>query len=1099
MQRHANLSLARFAAAAFAVAGATWAQDVYTPFLAPASEEGTAAIEGFELREGLSIELFAAEPMLANPVCLYVDEVGAVYIGETFRHYAGVTDIREHMGWLDDDLASRTVEDRLAMFKKHEGEEGYATYALEHERVRKIVDADGDGRADRSTVFADGFNAPSAGIGAGLLARRGDVYYTCIPDLWLLRDSDSDGVADERRVLSSGYGVNVALLGHDLHGLRIGPDGRLYFSCGDRGFHVETENGTLAHPHAGAVLRCELDGTNLEVFHSGLRNPQELVFDELGNLFTGDNNSDGGDQARWVNVVQGGESGWRYAYQWITSPVPRGPWNADKLWHPLHEGQAAYIVPPIANLAHGPSGLTYYPGTGLGPAYDGTFFLCDFRGAPSYSGVHAFRTTPRGAFYELGEVERLIWNVLVTDIDFGPDGSLYLTDWVQGWNKTGKGRVYRIFDAAESDSALVRETRRLLATGLRGLAIEELEELLSHPDQRVRQEAQFELVDRGRAGHDVLDRSARLSTSLYARLHGLWGLGMAHRLHGVTLETVLELTKDDEDEVRAQAWSVLGDTRQAAAAELVTDALTDAAARVRYFAAQAAGRIGVPGAVPALAVLLRDVGATDPNLRHAAVMGLVGSADAAALAELAHDANADARMGALLVLRRHGEASIADFLADPERRLVLEAARAIYDVPIEAADDALRALAHEPATSEPALVRRVLNALGHARSAETAATLATFVLRADLELALREEALDILTTWETPPTRDRVTGVYRPLETLEAPYLADLATDLLASGIADAPESVVRRFLAFAAECDAVDVSSEIAAWVTDEERSVDVRVDALDTLADLRGSELPRCVDASFASTEGRLRAAALRALEGLSVEQALQRVPDILQRGEYAERRAAYGLLQRLAGEQAEPLLGDELGLLGVGLVPAELALDLVLAAEATTGLEGRLTARTRARQEFDPDLTPYLDGLFGGDAEKGRAIFERVDLSCVRCHARGADDAPQIGPDLSGVSQRLTRLQVLESIVTPNRRTTPGYKGTILFLAEGGHVAGRIVEETDEFVRVIDADGRVSGVPKDAIEERRADVSAMPEGLADGISRLEMRALLAYLAEL
>ena len=163
--------------------------------------------------------------------------------------------------------------------------------------------------------------------------------------------------------LHDGYGVHVGFLGHDLHGLRFGPDGRLYFSIGDRGFNVTTFDGkTLAVPDTGSVLRCNPDGTELEVFATGLRNPQELAFDEYGNLFTGDNNSDSGDRARWVYVVEGGDSGWRIGYQFLESPYSRGPWNEERLWYPAFAGQAAYIVPPIANLADGPSGLTYDPG-----------------------------------------------------------------------------------------------------------------------------------------------------------------------------------------------------------------------------------------------------------------------------------------------------------------------------------------------------------------------------------------------------------------------------------------------------------------------------------------------------------------------------------------------------------------------------------------------------------------------------------------------------------------------------------------------------------------------------------------------------------------
>ena len=136
---------------------------------------------------------------------------------------------------------------------------------------------------------------------------------------------------------------------------------------GDRGYSITTKEGERLHdPASGAVFRCELDGSNLEVYATGFRNPQELAFDDLGNLFTGDNNSDGGDRARLVHVVRGSDSGWRMYYQYLGD---RGPWNREQLWHPKHDGQPAYIVPPICNFADGPSGLTYYPGTGLGDEY----------------------------------------------------------------------------------------------------------------------------------------------------------------------------------------------------------------------------------------------------------------------------------------------------------------------------------------------------------------------------------------------------------------------------------------------------------------------------------------------------------------------------------------------------------------------------------------------------------------------------------------------------------------------------------------------------------------------------------------------------------
>ncbi len=175
------------------------------------------------------------------------------------------------------------------------------------------------------------------GIGAGVIARPLDgagateIWFTCIPDVWRLFDRDGDGVAEDRSSQSKGYGLRVARLGRDLHGLIIGPDGRMYFSIGDRGFNVTTAEGNhLVRYGTGAVFRAELDGSNLEVFCDGLRNPQELAFDERGNLFTLDNNSDGGDQARWTWLLKGSDTGWRQAYQWVGEPTSTGRPGANR-------------------------------------------------------------------------------------------------------------------------------------------------------------------------------------------------------------------------------------------------------------------------------------------------------------------------------------------------------------------------------------------------------------------------------------------------------------------------------------------------------------------------------------------------------------------------------------------------------------------------------------------------------------------------------------------------------------------------------------------------------------------------------------------------
>ncbi len=270
---------------------------------APESAAARAQIEG-----GLKATVWAAEPQFQNPVAFSFDEQGKCYVVEGNRYKDGVPDTRGHMYWLDEDINSKSVADRVAMYQKHK----YPQFEKFEDKVRVLWDSTGSGHADKAETFSGGYNRFEDGIAAGVLARKGSVYFACIPDLYLLKDTTGDHKADVKQSLATGFGVRAQFQGHDLHGLRMGPDGKLYFSIGDRGFNVTTKDGKhLYNPDSGAVLRCGPDGANMEIVHTGLRNPQELAFDDFGNLFTYDNNCDSGDSARWVYIVEGGDSGCR--------------------------------------------------------------------------------------------------------------------------------------------------------------------------------------------------------------------------------------------------------------------------------------------------------------------------------------------------------------------------------------------------------------------------------------------------------------------------------------------------------------------------------------------------------------------------------------------------------------------------------------------------------------------------------------------------------------------------------------------------------------------------------------------------------------------
>src|SRR6187402_549898 len=122
-------------------------QRLPTPVVDPASDDAQLAIKRFSLPQGLKASLWAAEPMLANPVAIDFDEKGRLFVSETYRYRSSVLDIRGYMGMLELDMASRTIDDRLKLHRTVFGEAGAKQLAIEGEIVRLVEDKDGDGVA----------------------------------------------------------------------------------------------------------------------------------------------------------------------------------------------------------------------------------------------------------------------------------------------------------------------------------------------------------------------------------------------------------------------------------------------------------------------------------------------------------------------------------------------------------------------------------------------------------------------------------------------------------------------------------------------------------------------------------------------------------------------------------------------------------------------------------------------------------------------------------------------------------------------------------------------------------------------------------------
>ena len=1073
-----------------------------TPVVAGASDEARAAMQRFRLPEGFAISLYAAEPLLANPVAFTFDRDGTAYVAETYRYRSSVLDIRDYMSMLEEDLACRSTEDRRALILRLFGTDGHAELSRESDIVRRITDTNGDGVADGSSIFADGFNDALDGIASGVLARDGKVWFTNMPHLWLLDPADAAGRSRGRTSLSEGYGVRFGFTGHDSHGLILGPDGKVYFSFGDRGARVRTKEGTVLDlPDCGAVLRCNPDGSELELVHTGLRNPQELAFDDYGNLFTGDNDCDQGDIERWVHIVEGADSGWRVGYQ--HAPLGKaGPWNLEHLWLPRFDGQPAYILPPVANTPDGPSGLVHYPGTGLPDSYRGSFFMCHFRGSFTNSAIYRYQLAPEGASFRLTLQENFLSGTLPTDVDFGPDGRLYFSDWSQGWPKSSRGRLYALTHRDTVGDPRINETRQLFAAGFTGRSTDDLIALLAHANQRVRLEAQFALAARGAAVAPQLQLAAARGTVQLGRIHALWALGQIGRADPAVADGLRGFLADPDVEVQAQAAKLVGDLRVAEAGEALVGCVRTAAPRVAFFAAQSLGKLGRSDAAPALLERARENGDRDLTLRHALVMGLVGGRNLTLLHAAAHDPAVAVRLASLLALRRLGDPAIAAFLNDADPFIVAEAARAINDAPIVAAQDALAALIARPDFGEDRLLAlRVLNANARAGDPDHAEALARVAADSQQRVDLRAEALQHLASWPEPFARDRIVGVFRPLPVRDAaPAIAALAGRLDAL-LRDPSDAVVVTTLKAVRALRIASGSEAMIAAALRTEASDTIRIAALEAVVAAGHPRRAEVIRTAGLASSAEVRAAAQAHFSHLPAAEAFPLLVHALRAGSTVERQSAVTALGALGTPDADALLAEGLRSMDANPVYAALQAELLNAAEArgTPALTSLLEVRS-SRLATATATQRYAFALQGGNRSRGRKLFnEHPVLACVRCHMVGGEGGAA-GPALDGIGRTHSREYLLEAIVAPNTTIAPGYDAVFVTRRDGTTVMGSIAGEDDTGLTLRPVSGEAPiRVPRADIAKRENAPSSMPEIFGTVLTRTELRDLVEFLASL
>lgn len=1076
--------------------------------------------------DGLTAELWASEKLMGDTVAIHVDDKGRIWAGITYRSNNSEFDIRSVPEWENASMTFSTIEDRreflhteLAPEKKltdkrvpdrnKDGNQDWRDLAVLTEKVVRLEDTQGTGKADFAQTVVDDFHTEITDVIGGLFYDENskELFLNLAPDVWKMKDTDGDGFFEQKTSLAQGFGVHIGFSGHGFSGAMVGPDGMLYSSMGDIGTSVTDSTGKKWHfPNEGVIVRSEMDGSNFEVFASGLRNIYEFSFDKYGNFISVDNDGDHiGEYERVVHLIEGSDTGWRINWQLGKYKDPKNNtykvWMDEEYFKPQFKNQAAHLLPPVAPYHAGPSGMTYNPGTGLNDQWRDHFFVVEFVGSATRAGINAFTLKPKGASFELATDKNIFRGVLPTGLDFGPDGALYLSDWIEGWGLKQKGRIWKL-DTTESASNPLRiETKNILAQDFRSLTNEQLTTYLQHADMRVRQKAQFMLVEKQQT--DILQNVATSNENQFARIHAIWGLGQLLRKQPIENPTLTNLLQDTDPEIRAQTAKILGDARIASTTEKLISLLADKNPRVQLYATQALGRIGATSAISPLISMIEKNNDQDVYLRHAGAIALARIGNEESFAALATHKSDAVRIAAVVALKQIKSPALAGFLQDNNEFIVTNAARAINDDDLVI--DALPALANlleNPKFTNEALIRRAINANVYAKenTAAQAKRLIQFAQVGTIPGNLRAEAINAVSVWSDGSVYDRVTGVYRgPISYPQAEAIAAF-TSSYTKLLQDKESNVREATIAALGQLNIQD-ANELLINLLKNDSSANVRIAALQTLKKFNHPQLSDLVFIALKDKEQTVRMTGLGMVPVLDmpVAKRVEMHSILLKNGTTGEQQAAILSLANVKSPEAESVFREQMQLLLDNKIAPEVQLELITAVAKFGSPElTQLLSNYEAKKDPNNPLDIYREAIYGGDADKGMRLFRYSNSTqCVRCHMVGSR-GNRVGPELTTIAKRITQEQMLEAMIAPAARIAPGFGRVTVVMKDGTRIEGAFDAETKTDVTVTATD-KTHVIPRNEIAKLEfGGISPMPP-MGQGLTKEELRDLVAYLSTL
>lgn len=480
----------------------------------------------FQLGEGLEVNLYAADPLLAKPIHINFDAQGRLWVASS--------EVYPHV---------------------KPGQEA-------NDKILVLEDADGDGAAEKTTIFASGLLIPT-----GVEPGDGGAYVANSTELVHLGDTDGDGRADTRRVMLSGFGTEDTH--HILHTLRWGKDGMLYFNQSIYiHSHIETPHG-VRRLNSGGIWQFRPETMELEVFARGLCNPWGHIFDARGQSFATD-----GAGGEGINYVFPGATMFTYA-------------GATKILKGLNPGSPKHCGLEVVNSRHFPDD------------WQGSLITNDFRAHR----VCRFVLTETGSGYSSREQAEVIKTTHAAfrpiDAKIGPDGALYIADWYNPIIQHGEvdfrderrdhthGRIWRVTAKGRD---LVERPK------LDGASIEHLLDSLRAPEDFTRSHARLQLKSHGTVVVPKLDAWVKSLDAAdpnveQLRLEALWTY---QALDSVEPQLLTAQLRSGDHHVRAAATRVLGAWRDhiPQADSLLAVQVADAHPQVRLEAVRALSRLG---------------------------------------------------------------------------------------------------------------------------------------------------------------------------------------------------------------------------------------------------------------------------------------------------------------------------------------------------------------------------------------------------------------------------------------------------------------------------------------------------------------------------